>query len=388
MKIYLCALSFLVSFSTFALPVHGANIRVMTQNQYLGVDLMPFFAADDPAEFNAALVEALQTAAANKPEERMRALARDIAQQRPDLVGLQEVIHLQCAGPGCSDPTIEAAFADYLQRTLDPLNGTYEEVGTVVNFDVANIPFLVNGLPAVLSITDRDVILARKGVAATPVNFQSLCPQAAGDGCNYSVVLEVATLLGTVAIERGFVAVDATIGGKNYRFVNTHLEIQRPDPSNPASQFFQSAQASELIQILLNTTPPDRSLILVGDMNSSPDHAAVPGPLPLPDPFDAGIPTPYQLFVDAGFIDVWEFRAGNQAGFTCCQAEDLSNRRSELYERIDMIFALDEPSRVKKLRVVGAKVSDKTRPPGRGLWPSDHAGVAAELQFDQLTAQK
>ena len=43
MKIYLCALSFLVSFSTFALPVHGANIRVMTQNQYLGVDLMPFF---------------------------------------------------------------------------------------------------------------------------------------------------------------------------------------------------------------------------------------------------------------------------------------------------------------------------------------------------------
>jgi hypothetical protein len=170
--------------------------------------------------------------------------------------------------------------------------------------------------------------------------------------------------------------------------VNTHLEVQQPDPTNPASQFFQSAQAAELIQILLNTTPPDRSLIMVGDMNSSPDHPSIPGPLPLPPPFDAGIPTPYQLFVDAGFVDIWEFRAGNQAGFTCCQAEDLSNRRSELYERIDMIFALDEPAKVKKLRLVGAKASDKTRPSGRGLWPSDHAGVAAQLDFQQVVAQK
>ena len=134
--------------------------------------------------------------------------------------------------------------------------------------------------------------------------------------------------------------------------------------------------------------PPERSLILVGDMNSSPDHAAVPGPLPLPEPFDAGIPTPYQLFVDAGIIDVCEFRAGNQAGFTCYQAEDLFYGRSELYERIDLIFALDEPSRVKKLRLVGAKVSGKTRPAGRGLWPSDHAGVAAELDFREVVAQK
>lgn len=376
-KKHLCALSFLVSLSSLAFPVHGANIRVMTQNQYLGADLLPIFTATDAVTFNAALVEALQTVAANKPVERMRALARDIARERPELVGLQEAIHLRCAGAACSDPTIAAAFSDHLQITLDALKGTYVEVAAVLNLDLPNIPFVVNGVPAVLSITDRDVILARKGVAATPVNFQSLggCPRPAGDGCNYSIALEVPTLLGAIAVERGFVGVDSVVDGKNHRFVNTHLEIQRPDPSNPASQFFQSAQAAELIQILLSTTPPDRSLIVVGDMNSSPDHPVVPG-----------IPSPYQQFVNAGFIDVWEFRAGNQAGYTCCQAEDLSNRRSELYERVDMIFSFADPAEVKKLRLVGDHVSDKTRPPGLGLWPSDHAAVAAELQFHLLHA--
>jgi hypothetical protein len=45
---------------------------------------------------------------------------------------------------------------------------------------------------------------------------------------------------------------------------------------------FQAAQAGELLQIVVNTTPLDRSLVVVGDMNSSPDHPAIPGPLPLP----------------------------------------------------------------------------------------------------------
>ena len=389
MKNYFCALSFLILFSFLVWPAGAAHIKVMTQNQYIGADLIPLFAASDAGGFDAALVEALQTVAANKPAERMRALADDIAKERPALVGLQEVSRFQCTGPGCSDPSIAAAFVDHLQLTLDALGGTYEEVATVVNLDLSGIPFLINGIPGQLSVTDRVVILAREGVNATPVDFQSVgaCAQQSGDGCNYSFILQAPTPLGPIDIERGFVAVDATIHGKNYRVVNTHLEQQQPDPNNPASQVFQSAQAAELIQTVLNTTPPNRSLIVLGDMNSSPEHPAIPGPLPLPPPFDGGIITPYQQFVLAGFTDVWELRPGNQPGYTCCQDEDLTNRRSELEERIDMIFSLEEPAKVKKLRVVGDKVSDKTRPPGRGLWPSDHGSLTAELEFRQLTAQ-
>jgi len=46
-----------------------------------------------------------------------------------------------------------------------------------------------------------------------------------------------------------------------------------------------------------------------------------------------------------------------------------------------VIFSTEVPNKVKKARVLGAKVSSKTSPPGHGLWPSDHGSVAAELEF-------
>jgi hypothetical protein len=194
-----------------------------------------------------------------------------------------------------------------LQATLDALNGTYVLKATVENLKVSGVPFEINGQLAAVSLIDRDVILARKGITADRVDytaFQSLgiCLKPSGDGCNYSFVISAPTPFPgvTISVERGFVAVDATVDGKAYRLVNTHLEVQRPS-TNPVSQVYQAAQAAELIGILLNTTPMGRSLVVVGDMNSSPDHPAIPGPLPLPPPFDAGIPTPYQEFVAAGY---------------------------------------------------------------------------------------
>jgi endonuclease/exonuclease/phosphatase family metal-dependent hydrolase len=395
MKKYFCAVSFLVSFSFLTQSAGAANIKVMTQNQYIGAAIEKFLAASDPASFNAALVAALQMVAATKTPERMQAFANEITKEQPALVGLQEVVQLQCidsahtSGVGCSDPSIAAAFFDHLQLTLDDLHGTYVEAAKVINFNIPAIPFVMNGVPAQLGIVDRDVILARDGVDATPVNFQLLgvCPKPSADGCNYSAALVATTPLGTIDIERGFVAVDTTIDGKNYRLATTHLEVQHPDPTNAVSQFFQAAQATELIQILLNTTPLDRSLVVVGDMNSDPTEPNIPGPLPLPAPFNSGIVTPYHQFVEVGFTDIWELRPGNLPGDTCCQAEDLTNRLSTLDQRIDMIFSLEVPAKVKNVRVVGDKSSDKT-PPSVRLWPSDHAGLTGELQFQLLTAQK
>ena len=396
MKKYFCVLSFLVSFSFFVRLAPAADIKVITQNQYIGAAIENFLAAPDPASFNAALVAALRTVAATKTSERMQALANEITKEQPALVGLQEVVQLQCvdsvhtSGVGCSDPSIAAAFSDHLQLTLDDLHGAYVEAAKVVNFNFPAIPFFINGVPAQLSVVDRDVILARNDVDATPVNFQILgvCPKPSADGCNYSAALVITTPLGSIDVERGFVAVDTTIDGKKYRLVTTHPEIQHPDPTNPLSQFFQAAQVTELLQILLNTTPLDRSLVVVGDMNSDPRELNIPGPLPLPAPFNSGIVTPYHQFVEAGFTDVWELRPGNLPGDTCCQAEDLTNRLSTLDQRIDMIFSLDVPTKVKKVRVVGDIASDKTPPPGVRLWPSDHAGLTGELQFQLLTANK
>ncbi|HSD95583.1 MAG TPA: endonuclease/exonuclease/phosphatase family protein [Sulfuricaulis sp.] len=386
MKRYFLGFSFLASLMFLVPPAAAVDIKVMTQNQYLGADLAPILAATDTNAFNAAIVAALQKVAANAPAERMKALAADIAKERPALIGLQEVYAFGCSGDGCSDPSIAAAFSDHLQATLDALNGTYVEKATVVNFKIADVPFFINGVLAFVSVVDRDVILARADVDATPVDYTAfqglgICLKPSGDGCNYSFVLSASTPLGPISVERGFVAVDATIDDKAYRLVNTHLELQQPDPTNPLSQVFQAAQAAELVQVLQYTTPPGRSLVVLGDMNSSPEHPALSGPLPLPAPFNLGIVTPYQQFVGAGYTDAWTLRPGMLPGYTCCQLEDLSNQRSTFYERIDMIFSLDAPGSVKKARVVGATISDRTPPPGLGLWPSDHGSVMAELQF-------
>jgi endonuclease/exonuclease/phosphatase family metal-dependent hydrolase len=361
----------------------GSNIEVMTQNQYFGADLTPLGTATTPEAFNAALVAVLQQIAASNFPDRAQRQAAQIARHRPHLVGLQEVWLLDCqdADPdddeGCEDPSIAGAFNNQLEVTLNALEAIgaqYVSVAQVSNFNFAGVQFLIDGALASLNITDRDVILRRFDVDAWPA--LGLCgpDQPVSDqGCNYDNVLEVNTAVGPVSFERGFVAVEATVHGQDYRFVNTHLEVRQLDPGIPALAFFQSAQAAELIATLAATTPPDRSLIVVGDVNSSPEDEPVLGIVP-----------PYQQFVAAGYVDAWEAMPGNRPGFTCCQDPDLENRRSLLDERIDMIFSWDEPGRVTA-RLVGDKVSDKTFPPGLGLRPSDHAGVWASLQFQRWT---
>jgi exonuclease III len=55
----------------------------------------------------------------------------------------------------------------------------------------------------------------------------------------------------------------------------------------------------------------------------------------------------------------------------------LDNKSSALGQRIDYAFVRD--AIVRGCRVVGAWPDDRTVP--GGMWPSDHAGVVARLQF-------
>lgn len=357
-------------------PVAAADIQIMTQNQYLGADLTPLFTTKTPEEFNAAAVAALQQVAANQPAERVKALAREILWNWPALVGLQEVYLFNCTdliyppptGAGCDDPSIRGAFVDHLPGTLQALHGIYYAAASVTNLNLSpGIPILINAVPILVQVVDRDVILARRDVHAEPVDFTEICPKLSGDGCNFTFVLEVPTPLGvTIPVERGFVAVDATVYGQAYRFVTTHLEQKYADPS---LNVLQELQAYELISIL-KPAPEDRILLLVGDMNSSPVDLGV-----------SPLGTPYNQFRWAGFTDAWTLRRRGSPGFTCCQDADLSNLKSKLYERVDMLYSLDAPAKVENARVVGATVLEKTPPFWKGLWPSDHAAVTAELEF-------
>ena len=108
---------------------------------------------------------------------------------------------------------------------------------------------------------------------------------------------------------------------------------------------------------------------MVGDFNSDPRDPVLPGPI---------VP-PYMQLTAAGFVDTWTLRPGNPEGYTCCQEEDLVNRKSVLFERVDLIFSSTEPEGVK-VNLVGDKIPDKQP---SGLWPSDHAGVVGRMEFAQ-----
>jgi endonuclease/exonuclease/phosphatase family metal-dependent hydrolase len=175
------------------------------------------------------------------------------------------------------------------------------------------------------------------------------------------------TPIGPINFERGVVAVDAVIGTFPVRFFNTHLEVRNVDPTNPLSPVIQAMQAVELTAFLNLPKDENSPVIVVGDLNSSPEHM----------PVDIFL-TPYMQLEFAGYFDVWTLRPGKPKGFTCCQAEDLLNPESILYERVDMIFCSELPINKVQANPVGNDEAYKTP---SGLWPSDHAGVVARMEF-------
>lgn len=370
----------------------AAQIDVMTQNQYLGADLTPVLNAAtadpfDPSAFSDAVVATLTKIAATHPSERARALAADIAQRKPDIVGLQESIKLECMpdpvygplpGMGCDDPAIKAAFTDRLEDTVAALRSKYVVAGKVTNLHLPAVPFLVNGYPAVLALSDRDAILVREDLPASWVDFAWLgAPCRPSDqGCNYwTAPPPLSTPIGMISIERGFLAVDVMVKGREYRVFNTHLEQRLLAPNMPGTRLLQVGQSIELLNFaLLDLT---KATLIVGDINSDPGDT-IPSP-----PFPPNTPTPYTVFTFSGFTDSWTQRPHQENGLTCCQSEDLTNRQPALYERVDMIFSLVPPSHVLDMKLLGNTMGDKTRPPGNGgLWPSDHAALAAKLKFE------
>jgi endonuclease/exonuclease/phosphatase family metal-dependent hydrolase len=226
---------------------------------------------------------------------------------------------------------------------------------------MAGFQVIINGRFWVITeaLTDRDVILRRSDVTTS---------NAASD--NYDDAFSVNVSGVDVVFLRGWTAVNAEVRGKNYRFVNTHLEVQG-SVASPIGLVpsIQADQAQELIDLLSTEELP---LVVVGDFNSSSE-----------DP----ITQPYTLLTNAGYVDSWTHYFGNLGdGFTCCQDADLLNPVSALDERVDLIFVRNDKAgdlhfslfNTLDAEVTGEEPADKTP---SGLWPSDHGGVAARLHI-------
>jgi hypothetical protein len=355
-------------------------LKVVTQNLYVGGDiLLPL--SVPPDQFPAAAAEVIQQILATNYPERAMKLSDLMRREWPHLVGLQEVYHVKI----CVDmaQTICPLDQDYLEILLANLNqgwAGYREVATVTNIDLQNLPAsLPDGTPIFVSITDRDVILAHRFVwTENPVadNFQTSLPV---DN----------PLLPGFSVLRGYAMVDAFVWGREYRFVNTHLEIA--GAGSPLEPFFRAVQTGQALELIALLQQDDHVQVVVGDFNSDPfdgpfNACAAPG---------GQCPTPYAIMSGANpfgavYTDTWLERRGPfSLGNTCCQATLLDNVISQLDERIDLIWARQAsdyygPRFIRNVRakVIGEEQGDKTPASiaaPNGLWPSDHAGVSARM---------
>ena len=105
--------------------------------------------------------------------------------------------------------------------------------------------------------------------------------------------------------------------------------------------------------------------ILLGDFNDVP-----------------GSPT-HQIIAGAGFTDTWAALRPGVRGFTCCEIADLSNQVAALVQRIDYVFvrgiAGPHGNLLGQVTIVGDQPGDRIAGPFYRLWPSDHAGVVADI---------
>ena len=331
--------------------------RVYTQNVYLGGDTGPIFTldfSDIPAVLSAANQFWGEVQASNVPE-RMAEFVDEIDERRPHVVALQEVLRFVLLdasfNPTGGVDLLAAIEGEIAARGLPYETAVIQETTSStlpLGFDPAT-----GGISQWLNFTDRVVILRRSDVAVTDL--------AKG--------LYAASLpLGPVELVRGWARLTVDHRGTPHHFVATHLETQAARP-------LHDAQASELQNNVVAGL--EGVTIIAGDLNS--DAAANEG--------EPSWTATYGNLIADGFTDVWESspRHRRVTGVTCCQSPNL-RENSELDERIDFILVRSSEERASKLsrqrglfraEVVGDERSDLTP---SGLWPSDHAGIAATLR--------
>ena len=335
------------------------DLKVMTQNLYLGSSLNPVLVPPPPGvPPDVALVLGVQqiyaTVVATDFAVRAAAIADHIAVERPDVIGLQEVSRwdVDLNNPAATAPSFD--FLEILQDELAARGLNYVAEAISENVAVGPAPLLappygcivVAALPATsdctISFLDRDVILVNRDAGIRVSNQRD---------ANFDAqqVLPV-PVLGGLSFNRGWASIDGTFQGAKFRVVNTHLEVE-------TFRTVQEAQARELVHGPLATLRP---VILVGDLNSAADGSTTAS---------------YRTIVKALFADAWWTNLGRIPGYTCCQAERLDNTVSQLTSRIDFVLArLALPTSARLVN----DVQIATTPP---LWAADHAGVLATVRL-------
>lgn len=303
------------------------TIRVATYNIYLGAELSPLALAE-PGKLEESAEVLRATLRRTHFPTRARAIAKLLVRERVDLVGLQEV-------------TTWTESGELLWDSMAELTAALEELGSPYDVHAFNPSFGGAAKTATLdmSLSGGCAVLRRRDSVATVV---------AESATTFDATMQLPALPQVdIAVTRGWSRVDLDVEGRPLTFVTTHTEAYDDD--------VRDTQREQMVATL-----GDGPTVVVGDFNAIPE--------------DAGMPEEY--------ADAW-LAAGNDpaGGLTWGQAPDLSNPEDTASHRIDFVFV--RGAEVSECAVIGFDPADRT---ADGVWPSDHAGVVAEVSIRQVAA--
>lgn len=338
---------------------HGKDNRdltVMTQNMYLGSSLGPALEAKTPEEFVAGVARIYATVQYTNFPQRAEAIADEIEEKGPDLIGLQEVTKWTTGG---LNPPPGYDFLAILEGDLEARGLHYSVASIAHNANIGPAPLVSETCPVIsgqftcsVQLEDRDAILVNDD---TPGLTWSN-PQSGRYGAQQSIESPV----GPLSFDRGWASIDANLKGLPFKFADTHLETEE-------SPLVQQAQAAEF----LAGPAKGGTIVATGDFNSASDGSTT---------------TSYaQLTAPGKFRDSWD-EAQLGPGDSCCQESNtpplapgaLNNPVSTLRTRIDLILSRGAArSDGDDAELIG-DTPFQVEPP---FWPSDHAGVISTLHL-------
>ncbi len=338
------------------------NLRVMTYNVDEGTDYIELLQAGNLTGVTNAMAFTIFQVRSTNPPARADAIAAQIAAASPHLVGLQEVTQWRT---GSGQQGLEALFTqnpalltlefDFLQLIQDALARRGQHYRLVLVANQFDLPVLPTSSGEFVKATNRIAMLARTDL--DPADFQVGNVQT-GTYAAELVINPPFQLPPFIPVPihapRAWIAADVTFQGAQDRFFTTHLESVSP--------LLRRAQAGQLRAIAGTTAQP---VIIAMDSN------AQAGPPPIEDT--------YRDFLNAGYTDAWTTTHPSDPGFTFGQAQFLNNSVSLLFQRIDLIL-LHGAVAAQGADVLGDNLADRT---AGGLWPSDHAAVAARLKVGE-----
>ena len=339
-----------------------ANVKIMTQNMDDGTDQTYIIAAITgqlPVPVESAVDLTFLELQASNFEGRAKALARQIAEEKPDLVALQEVA-LWRFGPTAETAT--EVLYDHLDLLLSALRKLRVPYDVAAVNSLSDLALQGDQIGGALRYTDRNAVLIRSDLRPPRFRISNV----------HARTFDAAFPFAGLMITAGWISADVRMGNERFRFVTTHLESAIPGV--PEATDVQVAQAQELIDALADTRIP---VVICGDFNSDANHGGFANDTPTVD-----------LIERAGYAETWP-RTHRKRDLGLTWPLFLEDQfpggglpppffaASKPLERIDLFFS--KGMDIVSSELVIAPAPGSFHPPSFKTPPfgSDHAGVIA-----------